>query len=125
MIKHTCLKLLRKITFVFTIFLLVFSTISCTSNQTDSPQAQTTQTPSTATNSSQVETTQTPGASTEKLPTTVQSAVLSDAAKRVSKPVAALRITQTQKENWGDSCLGLAESGKLCAQVIVFLAGKS
>ena len=117
--KYTYFKLLRKITLLSIICLLTFSTISCTSNQTDSPQAQTIETPSTATNSSQIETTQTPGASTEKLPATVQSAVLSDATKRVSKPVAALRITQTQKESWGDSCLGLAESGKLCATVIV------
>ncbi|MGB3638097.1 MAG: hypothetical protein WBA39_11065 [Rivularia sp. (in: cyanobacteria)] len=108
MIQYSRLKLLRKITFVFAICLLVFSTISCTNNLPNEPQVEAIETPSPPT---------TP--STDTLPPTVQSAVLSDAAKRVSKPVAALRITQTQKENWGDSCLGLAQSGKLCAQVIV------
>ncbi len=108
MIKNTCLKLLRKITLLSTVFLLVFSTISCTDNQANPPQVEAIETPSPPTTSS-----------TEELPATVQSAVLSDATKRVSKPVAALRITQTQKESWADSCLGLAESGKLCAQVIV------
>ncbi|MGB3755240.1 MAG: hypothetical protein WBA07_02550 [Rivularia sp. (in: cyanobacteria)] len=108
MIKYTWLKLVRKITLISTILLLVFSTISCTNNQENSPQVEVTETPAPATTSSN-----------EELPATVQSAVLSDATKRVSKPVAALRITQTQKESWGDSCLGLAESGKLCAQVIV------
>ncbi len=105
MIKNTYLKLLRKITLVSTVFLLIFSTISCSNNLPNDPQVKAIETPSSPT--------------TDKLPTTVQSAVLSDATKRVSKPVAALRITQTQKENWGDSCLGLAVEGKLCAQVIV------
>ncbi|MEL6164825.1 MAG: hypothetical protein AAFR37_14040, partial [Cyanobacteria bacterium J06628_3] len=45
--------------------------------------------------------------------------VLSDANKRVSKPVAALRVTESEKQSWSDSCLGLSEPGKLCAQVIV------
>ncbi len=108
MIKYTWFKLIRKITLIATLFLLVFSTISCSNNLPNEPQVEATETPSPPTSSS-----------TDTLPPTVQSAVLSDATKRVSKPVAALRITQTQKENWGDSCLGLAESGTLCATVIV------
>ncbi len=108
MIQYTWLKLLRKITFISIICLLVFSTISCSDNQNNSPEVEAIETPTTATTSS-----------TDELPATVQSAVLSDATKRISKPLAALRITQTQKENWGDSCLGLAEAGTLCAQVIV------
>lgn len=108
MIQYTWLKILRKITLVSIICLLVFSTISCSDNQNNSPQVEATETPTTATTSS-----------TEELPATVQSAVLSDATRRISKPVAPLKITQTQKESWGDSCLGLAEPGTLCAQVIV------
>jgi hypothetical protein len=108
MIKYIWLKNLRQITLLTIVCLLVFSTISCSNNPNNSPQVEAIETPTTATTSS-----------TDTLPTTVQSAVLSDAAKRVSKPVAALRITQTQKESWGDSCLGLAEGGTLCAQVIV------
>lgn len=117
--KYTWLHLLRKITLISIICVLVFYTTSCTNNQTNSSQVETTQTPSTATNSSQNEITETPDSTTNQLPTTVKSAVLSDATKRVSKPVAALRITQAQKQSWGDSCLGLAEADKLCAQVIV------
>jgi hypothetical protein len=108
MIEYTWLKLLRKITLVSIIYLLVFSTISCSDNQNNSPQVEAIETPIAATTSS-----------TDELPATVKSAVVSDATKRINKPVAALRITQTQKENWGDSCLGLAEAGTVCAQVIV------
>lgn len=108
MIQYPGLKLLPKITLLTIICLLVFSTISCSTNQNNSPQVEAIETPTTTTASS-----------TDELPATVQSAVLSDATKRVSKPVGGLRITQTQKESWGDSCLGLAEPGTLCAQVIV------
>ena len=115
---YTPLHSLTKITLVVTICLLVFSTTSCADNQT-TPQVEATQAPSTATNSSQIETNQTDKTTANKLPTVVKSAVLSDATKRVSKPVAALRITDVQKESWGDSCLGLAQKDQLCAQVIV------
>lgn len=121
--KYTSLNLPSKITLVSIFFSLVFSTTSCTNNQTKYPQVEIIKTPSTATNSSQLETTETPSKTTNstdnKLPTVVKSAVLSDATKRVSKPLGALRITQADKQNWGDSCLGLAQQDKLCAQVIV------
>ena len=120
--KYTLIKLVRKVTVVSIISLLVFSTTACTEQPTNSTQIETIETPSTATNSSQTETTPTPAeaeSSTQELPAKVQSAVLSDANKRVSKPVAALRIKQSEKQSWSDSCLGLAEPGKLCAQVIV------
>ena len=108
MIQYTWLKLLRKITLVSIICLLVFSTISCSNSQNNSPQVEATETPTTVT---------TPSA--DELPATVQSAVLSDAKKRISKPAGTLQITQTQKENWPNSCLGLEEAGTVCAQVIV------
>lgn len=120
--KYTLIKLFRKLTVVSIISLLVFSTTACTDKPTNTTQIETTETPSTATNSSQVETVPTPSeaeSSTEELPAKIQSAVLSDANTRVSKPVAALRITESEKQSWSDSCLGLAEPGKLCAQVIV------
>lgn len=106
--KYTPLHLLRKITLICTICLLVFSTTSCTNNQTNSPQIETTETPSTTSNPLD-----------NKLPTAVKSAILSDATKRTSKTVASLRITDAQKQSWKDSCLGLAQPGTLCAQVIV------
>ena len=95
--KYNWKKIFRKITVISIISLLVFSTTSCTDKPTNSTQIETIETPSTATNSSQVETTQTPSkitdSSTEELPTKVKNAVLSDANKRVSKPVAELQIT--------------------------------
>ncbi|MEL6459542.1 MAG: hypothetical protein AAFQ91_14985 [Cyanobacteria bacterium J06621_15] len=114
--------MLRKITLITIISLLVFSTTSCTDKPNNSTQIETIETPSTANNSSQIETNKTPSeteSSTEELPAKIQSAVLSDANKRVSKPVAALRVTESEKQSWSDSCLGLSEPGKLCAQVIV------
>ena len=108
MIQYTWLKLLRKITLVSIICLLVFSTISCSNNQNNSPQVEATETPTTETTSS-----------ANELPATVQRAVLSDATKRISKPAGALQITQTQKENWPNSCLGLEEADTVCAQAIV------
>ncbi|NJL78279.1 MAG: hypothetical protein HC836_18160 [Richelia sp. RM2_1_2] len=121
--KYNFLQLIRKITLAFTICLLVFSITSCTNNQTTSPEIETTQTPAIPNNSPSVETTPTPSpkddSTVNELPPKVKSAVLSDATKRVSKPLAALRITQAQKQSWGDSCLGLAQPDTLCAQVIV------
>ncbi|MEM7713139.1 MAG: hypothetical protein AAF349_06085 [Cyanobacteria bacterium P01_A01_bin.68] len=120
--KYTLTKLVRQLTVVSVIGLLVFSTTGCTDKPINSTQIETIETPSTATNSSQNEIAETPSeteSSTEELPAKIQSAVLSDADKRVSKPVAALRIKQSEKQSWSDSCLGLAEPGKLCAQVIV------
>ena len=105
--KTYLLNLFRKITVISIICLLVFSTISC-SNQTNSLPTETNQATATPVQSN-----------VDELPTVVKSAVLSDATQRVSKPVAALRITQAQKQSWGDGCLGLAEPGKVCTQVIV------
>ncbi|BAY82860.1 hypothetical protein NIES267_23450 [Calothrix parasitica NIES-267] len=120
--KYTFIKLVRKLALVSVICLLVSSTTGCTDRPTNSTQIEIIKTPSTATNSSQTATTETPSdieSSTEELPAKLQSAVLSDAKKRVSKPVAELRIKKSEKQSWSDSCLGLAEPGKLCAQVIV------
>lgn len=116
--KHQWLDLLRKITLISVICLLIFPTNSCANNQAKSPEVEATQTPS-----PQVETTETPSTPTNstvnQLPAIVKSAVLSDATKRIGKSVATLRITQAQQQNWPNSCLGLAEAGTLCAQVIV------
>jgi hypothetical protein len=106
--KYTPLHIVGQITFISIICLLVFSTTSCANSQTNPPQVEITQTPSIPSNPLD-----------NKLPTAVQSAVLSDATKRVSKPVAALRITDAEKQSWKDSCLGLAQRGTVCAQVIV------
>jgi len=106
--KYTWLHLVRKITLISIISVLIFSIASCGNNQTKSPPIETTETPSKSTDST-----------TNQLPTQVKSAVLSDASKRLTKPVDALRITQAEKQNWKDGCLGLADKGTLCTQAIV------
>lgn len=106
--KYTWFHLLRKITLISAFGVLVFSTTSCANNHTNSPQVETTATPSISVNSN-----------FKDLPKFVKSTVLSDATKRYSKPVTDIRITQAQKQNWEDSCLGLPEPGRLCAQAIV------
>ena len=105
--KYTLTKLVHQLTVVSVIGLLVFSITGCTDKPINSTQIETIETPSTATNSSQQEITETPSeaeSSTEELPAKIQSAVLSDANKRVSKPAAALRIKQSEKQSWSDSC---------------------
>ncbi|MEO1376687.1 MAG: hypothetical protein AAFW70_20810 [Cyanobacteria bacterium J06635_10] len=108
LMKYTSFQFMHKITLIFFLSVLVISTISCTDNQITSPQIEITATPDERVNSN-----------FKELPKFVKSTVLSDATKRFSKPVTDLRITQAQKQNWEDSCLGLAEPGKFCAQVIV------
>ena len=108
-IKFSCLPLLRKIALVTIVCLLVFSTTSCAETQTNSSPVESTSIPTKTIESSL----------NQELPSDVQNAVLNDAAKRSSKTVAALRITEAEKQSWGDSCLGLAQPGKVCAQVIV------
>lgn len=56
---------------------------------------------------------------TNTLPTEVQSAVLNDAVKLTSKTVAALKIIETQSQEWTDGCLGLGKPDELCTQAIV------
>lgn len=106
--KFTSLKLRHKMTLISILIILVISTSSCANNQKTSSQIETTATPAKTVNSN-----------FKELPKFVKSTVLSNATKHFSKPVTDIRITQAQKQNWGDSCLGLAEPGKLCAQVIV------
>ena len=106
--RYSWLCSIRKIVLTVVVCWLVFFTVSCTNTQTNSSAVGSAPTP-----------TQNPKSSLTQLPPDVQSAVLNDTAKRTSKTVAALRVTQVEKENWGDSCLGLAQSGKVCAQVVV------
>ena len=114
--------LLPKITFIFIITVLVISTTSCSKSQKISAEVEAAPTPS-----QKVETVEnvekkpskTTNSTLNQLPVTVKSAVLSDATKRIGKSVATLRIIESQQKNWSDACLGLAEPGKLCTQVIV------
>lgn len=53
------------------------------------------------------------------LPPAVRSAVLQDASRRTSRPVASIRIVEAEEQTWPDACLGIPEPGRLCAQVTV------
>ncbi len=117
--KYSWLKLFRKITLASIICLLAFYTISCSNNQTSDSPDTTTESPAINTSTERVEKLETPSKTVNDLPKVVKSAVLSDATKRAGTPVGKLRIIKSQKQSWADSCLGLAEPDKICAQVIV------
>ena len=106
--KSPNLNLRSQMILISIISILVISTASCANNQTTTSQVETTPTPIKTENST-----------VNELPKFIESQVLLDAKKRSSKPETDFKITQSQKQNWGDSCLGLAEPGRLCAQVIV------
>lgn len=40
-------------------------------------------------------------------------------SKAINTPISDIRIVSAEKVEWSDSCLGLPESGELCAEVIV------
>jgi hypothetical protein len=56
---------------------------------------------------------------TSDLPEAVSNAVLKDASKRASKSADKLRIISSESRTWRDGCLGLAEPGSICTQVLV------
>lgn len=53
------------------------------------------------------------------LPNSVAKAVLSEASRQSNLPVSRLSVTQAEKRDWPDSCLGIPEPLILCAQRIV------
>lgn len=44
--------------------------------------------------------------------------VLADLAQHTGEPVSVFKIESSASQNWTDSCLGLAQKGQICAQVI-------
>lgn len=63
--------------------------------------------------------TQTTPQASESLPQSVAEAVRQDLAQQVGIKPDQLTITQATIQTWPDSCLGLAKSGEMCAQVLV------
>ncbi|HAJ58615.1 MAG TPA: hypothetical protein DCP31_04605 [Cyanobacteria bacterium UBA8543] len=55
----------------------------------------------------------------DNLPDSVAKAVVKDASRQSNLPVSRLRVTQAEKQDWPDSCLGISEPLVLCAQRIV------
>ncbi|BDA75608.1 hypothetical protein CAL7716_097740 [Calothrix sp. PCC 7716] len=56
---------------------------------------------------------------TSDLPETVSNAVLKDASKRAGQSNDKLKIIASESRTWRDGCLGLAEPGSICTQVLV------
>jgi uncharacterized protein YcnI len=54
-----------------------------------------------------------------KLPDKVRESVLKRAANFLKLPISELTIIQSEKRDWRNSCLELAEPGRLCSQIIV------
>ena len=52
------------------------------------------------------------------LPQAIADKVLADLAQSTEQPVSAFKIKSSESKNWPDSCLGLAQEGQMCAQVI-------
>lgn len=53
------------------------------------------------------------------LPNAVAQAVLQDASNQFNVPTRQLRIVRSESREWPNSCLGLAQSDRGCAQVMV------
>jgi hypothetical protein len=56
---------------------------------------------------------------TSDLPEAVSNAVLEDASKRAGQSNDKLKIIGSESRTWRDGCLGLAEPGSICTQVLV------
>lgn len=56
---------------------------------------------------------------TRTLPNSVAEAVLQDASSRLNLPREQLKIANTKQQSWPDGCLGLAEPGTFCPQIVV------
>jgi hypothetical protein len=54
-----------------------------------------------------------------KLPEKVRESVLKRASNFLKLPISELTIIQSEKRDWRNSCLELAEPGRLCSQIIV------
>ena len=54
-----------------------------------------------------------------KLPATLESAVLQDASKQLGLPLTSLRIVNAEQRTWPDGCLGLGGSDVFCTQALV------
>ncbi len=53
-----------------------------------------------------------------ELPQLVETAVLSEVSERSGVPVDELQVVDAEAVEWPDACLGLANEGEVCAQVI-------
>lgn len=54
-----------------------------------------------------------------QLPATISTAVLQTHSRSLNQPIDRFRVAEAISRNWPDGCLGLAEQGEFCAQVLV------
>lgn len=55
----------------------------------------------------------------DRFPKRLENTIRRDLSRRVGVPPGQLRVIQAQPQDWPDSCLGLAQSGEFCGQMIV------
>jgi len=58
-------------------------------------------------------------AQAQQLPPSIAGMVLQSHSRSLNQPVDRFRISAATPRNWPDGCLGLAEPGEFCAQVLV------
>lgn len=58
-----------------------------------------------------------PGAASD-LPDSVESAVVAEVSEQTGVSADDVEVVSVQSVEWPDACLGLAEEGEVCAQVI-------
>jgi hypothetical protein len=59
------------------------------------------------------------GINEKTLPASVENAVFADIVARSQVFRSSLKITQAEQRTWSDGCLGLAERGVFCTQVLI------
>jgi hypothetical protein len=106
----------RKLTYLsstkLAAFVIAFSLLTACVNAFDTAQTEIQSPPSQLVNNASQN-------QTSDLPEAVSNAVLKDASKRAGKSIDKLKIIGSESRTWKDGCLGLAESGSICTQVLV------
>lgn len=52
------------------------------------------------------------------LPQAIVDKIIADLAQRTGESASAFAVESSENKTWPDSCLGLAQEGQMCAQVI-------
>lgn len=52
------------------------------------------------------------------VPQAIADKIIADLAQRTGEPASAFAIQSSENKTWPDSCLGLAQEGQMCAQVM-------
>jgi hypothetical protein len=52
------------------------------------------------------------------LPQAIADKIIADLAQRTGEPASGFEVQSSENKTWPDSCLGLAQEGQMCAQVM-------